>query len=63
MTLLGCSVMWAVLALLIVSAVWPPLRWVVAPILVGFLLLQALRWVVRRGDARPKPDRPRIEPP
>jgi len=46
MTLVGCSMIWLCLVLLIL-AVWVPwLGWFIIPVLAVFLLLQMLRWVV-----------------
>jgi predicted dehydrogenase len=47
MTLVGCSVLWGSLVLLILSRWVPWLGWVIVPLLVLFLALQLLRWVVR----------------
>ncbi|MFL5329561.1 MAG: hypothetical protein ACJ8C4_11660 [Gemmataceae bacterium] len=46
MTLLGCGLLWFLLALLIAAAVYPPLFWVTLPILGLFLGLQLLRWIL-----------------
>ena len=46
MTLVGCSLIWAALIVLIL-AVWIPwLAWLILPVLAVFLGLQALRWVL-----------------
>src|SRR5262249_9072132 len=47
MTLVGCSVLWGSLVLLILSHWVPWLGWLVVPLLVPFLALQLLRWVVK----------------
>jgi predicted dehydrogenase len=55
MTLFGCGLLWASLALLILSAWWPRLGWVIAPLFALFLALQLLRWALpaRREAAAP----------
>ncbi len=63
MTLLGCSLLWGALFLLILSRWLPWLGWLIVPALVVFLGLQALRWLVfkqprpanaeTRADGRP----------
>jgi predicted dehydrogenase len=46
MTLVGCSLIWAALIVLIL-AVWIPwLAWLILPVLAVFLGLQALRWIL-----------------
>ena len=51
MTLVGCGLLWIVLLLLLLSAWFPALRWLIAPVVFGFLALQLLRWVVPGKDA------------
>jgi predicted dehydrogenase len=46
MTLVGCSVLWVVLTLLILSRWAPWAGWLIVPILIVFLGLQLLRWIV-----------------
>jgi predicted dehydrogenase len=46
MTLVGCSLLWGVLLLLILSAWWPKLRFLIVPLIVIFLGLQLLRYIV-----------------
>jgi predicted dehydrogenase len=46
MTLFGCSLLWASLALLILSAWVPWLGWLIAPLFGLFLVLQLLRWAL-----------------
>jgi predicted dehydrogenase len=46
MTLVGCSLIWASLVLLILSVWVPWMGWLIAPLLVLFLALQMLRWAV-----------------
>ena len=48
MTLAGCGVLWAIFFLLILSVWMPRLGWLIAPLLVGFLLLQLFRWIIPR---------------
>jgi hypothetical protein len=46
MTLVGCSLLWGVLLLLILSVWWPKLGFLIVPLIVAFLGLQLLRYVV-----------------
>lgn len=51
MTLVGCSLVWAVLLLLILSVWWPRLGFLILPLLVVFLSLQFLRYFLpRQGE-------------
>ena len=52
MTLVGCSLIWVTLVVLILSIVLgiPWLAWTIAPVFGVFLVLQALHWIVPRGD-------------
>jgi predicted dehydrogenase len=54
MTLVGCSLIWLTLLVLILSAWIPWLAWFIVPVMGVFLLLQALRWVVPQGDPATK---------
>ncbi len=56
MTLVGCSLVWSMLLLLILSRWWPMLGWLVVPLIVVFLGLQLLRYFVprQRADGPPK---------
>jgi hypothetical protein len=61
MTLVGCALIWLIPLLLVVSAWFPLLGWVIIPVLLGFLGLQLLRWLVPTPpasgrDASPKRD-------
>jgi hypothetical protein len=47
MTLVGCSLVWGVLLLLILSVWWPKLGLLIVPLIVVFLVLQFLRYIVR----------------
>jgi predicted dehydrogenase len=58
MTLVGCSLVWGILLLLILSAWVPAARWLIAPLLIVFLTLQLLRYIIPQ---RPGPDRPSPE--
>jgi predicted dehydrogenase len=57
MTLVGCSLLWGVLLLLILSVWWPKLGFLIGPLIVMFLGLQLLRYIVpkhqekRRGSS------------
>jgi predicted dehydrogenase len=46
MTLVGCSLLWGVLLLLILSVWWPKLGFLIVPLIVVFLGLQLLRYIV-----------------
>jgi hypothetical protein len=46
MTLVGCSMIWLSLVLLILAVWFPWLVWLIIPVFGIFLLLQLLRWVV-----------------
>jgi predicted dehydrogenase len=46
MTLVGCSLIWGVLLLLILSVWWPALKLLIVPLIMGFLGLQLLRYLV-----------------
>ncbi|HEY7154654.1 MAG TPA: Gfo/Idh/MocA family oxidoreductase [Gemmataceae bacterium] len=48
MTLVGCSLVWGVVLLLILSVWWPKLGFLIAPLIVVFLSLQLLRYFVPR---------------
>jgi predicted dehydrogenase len=46
MTLVGCSLLWGVLLLLILSVWWPKLGFLIVPLIMVFLGLQLLRYIV-----------------
>jgi hypothetical protein len=46
MTLVGCALIWLIPVLLLASAAFPQLGWLIVPVLLGFLGLQLLRWLV-----------------
>jgi hypothetical protein len=50
MTLVGCSLIWLSLVVLILSVWQPWLVWLIVPVFGTFLLLQALRWIVPGTD-------------
>jgi predicted dehydrogenase len=54
MTLVGCGLLWLSLALLILSAWFPTLGWVIAPVFAVFLVLQMLRWVIPKAEGSRK---------
>jgi hypothetical protein len=59
MTLVGCTLIWVTVAVLIASLWVPWLAWVLVPLLTIFLLLQALRWVLPGDTSKPRaPARP-----
>jgi predicted dehydrogenase len=51
MTLVGCSLVWGTLLLLILSVWWPKLGFLIAPLIAVFLGLQLLRYFVPRQRA------------
>ena len=51
MTLVGCGLLWCVLLLLILSAWFPKVGWLIIPVLALFLALQLLRWLIPRRTA------------
>jgi hypothetical protein len=51
MTLVGCSLLWISLLLVILSAWLPQLGWAILPFFGIFLVMQLLRWVVPGGSA------------
>jgi hypothetical protein len=54
MTLLGCSLIWFSLILLILSVWFPRLGWLIPPVLAIFLIMQVFRWVLpRKQDEQP----------
>jgi predicted dehydrogenase len=56
MTLLGCSLLWGSLVLLILSRWLPWLGWAIAPVFALFLVLQLLRWLVpAKKDSAARP--------
>lgn len=46
MTLVGCSLIWAAVAALILAAWIPWLAWFILPVLAIFLTMQGLRWII-----------------
>jgi hypothetical protein len=56
MTLVGCSILWISLLLLILSAWFPWLGWIIAPVFGVFLAMQVLRWVVPGKVEEKKPE-------
>lgn len=46
MTLVGCSMLWSVLLLLILSRWWPALGWLIVPLIMAFLGMQLLRYFI-----------------
>ena len=55
MTLVGCSIFWVSLVLLILSIWIPWLGWIIAPALGLFLAFQLLRWVALKPRAQEPP--------
>jgi hypothetical protein len=49
MTLVGCSLLWGILFLLILSVWAPRAGWLIGPVLVVFLALQIFRWIIPSG--------------
>jgi predicted dehydrogenase len=56
MTLVGCGLIWLMIAIVILAIWFPKAGWVVVPLLVVFLGMQLFRWVVprRRPPASPR---------
>src|SRR5579875_7687 len=52
MTLVGCSLLWSVLLLLILSVWWPKLGFLIVPLIVVFLGSQLLRYLVPKQRAK-----------
>jgi predicted dehydrogenase len=50
MTLVGCSMIWLTVIVLIVSVWIPWITWLIVPLFGGFLLMQGLRWVFPKKD-------------
>jgi hypothetical protein len=59
MTLVGCSLFWLCLALLIASLWFPWAGWLIVPLLTVFLLAQLLRWLLPRSGAPAQAETPR----
>src|SRR5262249_10286160 len=55
MTLVGCSLVWGTLLLLILSVWWPKLGWLIVPLIVVFLSLQLLRYFIPRSRENESP--------
>jgi hypothetical protein len=49
MTLTGCTLLWLIIFLLVVSIWLPPAGWLILPVLAIFLLLQLFRWLLPRN--------------
>ena len=60
MTLVGCGLLWGVLAVVILAAWERRLLWLVVPLLLFFLGLQLLRWIIPQPPvaATPSPTEP-----
>jgi len=57
MTLVGCSLLWLSLLLLILSAWQPWLGWLIVPLFGVFLVMQLLRWTSPASAAQPEDSR------
>jgi predicted dehydrogenase len=55
MTLVGCGLLWGVLAVVILAAWERRLLWLVVPVLLFFLGLQLLRWIIPQGPTAATP--------
>lgn len=53
MTLVGCSLIWLTVAVLVLSIWLSDLVWLIVPLFAIFLLLQALRWIVPKSASSP----------
>ena len=49
-TLIGCGMIWLMLLVFAISIWVPWIRWLIVPMLVGFLGLLAVRWLVQRNN-------------
>ena len=56
MTLVGCSLLWLSLMLLILSVWMPALGWLILPVISVFLVMQLLRWAVPRENKPSEPN-------
>jgi hypothetical protein len=56
MTLVGCSLIWLAVIVLILSTWQPWLVWLILPLFAVFLVMQGLRWVV---PSKAEPERQR----
>ena len=54
MTLVGCSLIWLTVIVLILSAWIPWLAWLIVPVFSVFLVMQGLRWIVPKQNATTK---------
>jgi len=45
LTLIGCGMIWMILAVFALSVWVPAIRWAIVPMLLGFFALLALRWL------------------
>lgn len=55
MTLVGCSLIWASIAVLVLSIWIPWAAWIIAPAFLVYLGLQLLRWIVPASEKGPSP--------
>ena len=53
MTLVGCSLIWLTVAVLILAIWLPYLALLIVPVFAIFLVLQALRWIVPKSESSP----------
>ena len=53
MTLVGCSLIWLSVIVLILSVWVPLLAWLIVPLFGVFLVMQTLRWIVPQGESKP----------
>jgi predicted dehydrogenase len=53
MTLVGCSLIWLSVIVLILSVWFPLLAWLIVPIFGVFLVMQTLRWIVPPSEVKP----------
>ncbi len=48
LTLIGCGMIWLLLLVVGLSIWWPPIRWAIVPLLLGYLALLAMNWLARK---------------
>jgi hypothetical protein len=61
MTLVGCSLLWGSVVVLLLSAWLPWLLWFIVPGFALFLILQLLRWLMPSSEAKSEGQQPIVE--
>jgi hypothetical protein len=62
MTLVGCSLIWLSVIVLILSVWFPILAWLIVPLFGVFLVMQTLRWIVPKSEATVPPTASEVMP-